>query len=471
MIRRFSVNFAIFSIFVDLFAVFAILWLNVFIRPYIDEFLPVKPVPLGKFNMPVVLYIVFPLTWIAIMATFSVYDGSKNLRVADELTGLTLGSMFAGIALAGILYLTYRDVSRAMFLIFGSMTYLVLLSWRLIARSIYRQRNQAADRVRHVLIVGAGPVGMKVEKLVRLNGENGLQCVGFLDDDLQKQSSRDNVLGPLTTIRQVVEEKHVDDVIVALPRRAYNSLNAMTDSLHDLPLHIWVVPDYFELAIHQARLADFAGLPMLDLRAPALSEYQRMIKRMFDLVFISLFLVPALSIMGITALAIWMFDGRPILFRQKRAGENGRLFTLYKFRTMVPNAEKELFQIAKIDEQGNILHKQQDDPRVTPLGRFLRRFSLDELPQLFNILNGDMSLVGPRPELPELVEKYQPWQRERFAIPQGLTGWWQIHGRSDKPMHLNTADDLYYVKNYSFGLDLYILMRTFWIVVRGKGAY
>jgi lipopolysaccharide/colanic/teichoic acid biosynthesis glycosyltransferase len=223
--------------------------------------------------------------------------------------------------------------------------------------------------------------------------------------------------------------------------------------------------------MHQARLADFAGLPMLDLHAPALSEYQRMIKRMFDLVFTSLFLLPALVVMGITALGIWIFDGRPILFKQKRAGESGRLFTLYKFRTMVPNAEKKLFQVAKIDPQGNILHKQHDDPRVTSFGRFLRRYSLDELPQIFNILNGDMSLVGPRPELPELVEKYQPWQRERFAIPQGLTGWWQIHGRSDKPMHLNTAEDLYYVKNYSFGLDLYILMRTFWIVLRGKGAY
>jgi FlaA1/EpsC-like NDP-sugar epimerase len=164
MIRRFSVNFAIFSIFVDGVSIFAILWLNVSIRPFIDQFLPVKPIALGTFSLPIALYFIFPLAWIAIMANFSVYDGSKNLQVADEFTSLTLGSMIAGIALAGILYLTYRDVSRAMFLSFELMTYLVLLSWRIIARSIYRRRNQAPERVRHVLIVGAGPVGIEVAK-------------------------------------------------------------------------------------------------------------------------------------------------------------------------------------------------------------------------------------------------------------------------------------------------------------------
>jgi exopolysaccharide biosynthesis polyprenyl glycosylphosphotransferase len=271
--------------------------------------------------------------------------------------------------------------------------------------------------------------------------------------------------------RKMVEERHVEDVVVALPRRAYDHVNALVESLQDQPVNIWIVPDYFQIALHQARLAEFAGLPMLDLRAPAITEYQRMIKRLFDLLVIAVFLLPALLVMAVVALLILMVDGRPILFKQKRTGESGKLFTLYKFRTMIPDAEKMLFKVAKTDVHGNLLHKLHDDPRVTPLGRILRRFSFDELPQLFNILNGDMSLVGPRPELPELVKNYKPWQRERFAIPQGLTGWWQIHGRSDKPMHLHTEDDLYYVKNYSFWLDVYILMRTFWIVLRGRGAY
>ena len=213
------------------------------------------------------------------------------------------------------------------------------------------------------------------------------------------------------------------------------------------------------------------GIPMFDLRAPALSEVQRLIKRAFDIVLSLLALIPILPLMAIISLVILLDDGRPIFFRQKRVGENGRLFAMYKFRSMVKNAEQLQSQVEQKDENGNIIHKRRDDPRVTRVGRLLRRFSLDELPQIFNVLRGTLSLVGPRPELPYLVEKYQPWQRKRFAVPQGMTGWWQIHGRSDKPMHLHTEDDLYYVQNYSIWLDIQILIRTFWIIVRGKGAY
>jgi lipopolysaccharide/colanic/teichoic acid biosynthesis glycosyltransferase len=175
--------------------------------------------------------------------------------------------------------------------------------------------------------------------------------------------------------------------------------------------------------------------------------------------------------MAVSALMIMLEDGRPVLFTQMRVGENGRLFGMLKFRTMVKNAEQLQSQVEKRDADGNLIHKSKDDPRVTRVGRFLRRFSLDELPQLFNILRGDMSLVGPRPEMPYLVEKYQPWQRKRFAVPPGLTGWWQVNGRSDRPMHLNTEDDLYYINNYSLLLDIQILIKTVWIVLVGRGAY
>jgi lipopolysaccharide/colanic/teichoic acid biosynthesis glycosyltransferase len=127
--------------------------------------------------------------------------------------------------------------------------------------------------------------------------------------------------------------------------------------------------------------------------------------------------------------------------------------------------------VERIDEEGHLIHKSDQDPRVTHIGGFLRRTSLDELPQLFNVIKGDMSLVGPRPELPYLVEEYQLWQRKRFAMPPGMTGWWQISGRSDKPMHLNTEDDLYYVQHYSLLLDIYILIRTIPIVLSGSGAF
>ena len=144
---------------------------------------------------------------------------------------------------------------------------------------------------------------------------------------------------------------------------------------------------------------------------------------------------------------------------------------MLKFRTMQPEAEAMRQAVEHTDEQGHLIHKRLDDPRVTRIGRILRRASLDELPQLFNVLKGEMSLVGPRPELPYLVERYELWQRQRFAVPQGMTGWWQVNGRSDKPMHLNTEDDLYYVQNYSILLDIFILIRTIGVVIAGKGAF
>jgi len=209
----------------------------------------------------------------------------------------------------------------------------------------------------------------------------------------------------------------------------------------------------------------------MDLRAPALSEYQRMIKRAFDLV-VTLLLMPfVLPVFGLIAIAIKRDSPGPVFFRTIRVGENGRKFRMTKFRTMVVGAEKMQHTVAKLDANGNMIYKTPDDPRVTRVGRFLRRTSLDEFPQLFNVFKGEMSLVGPRPEMPELVEKYDLWQRKRFAVPQGMTGWWQINGRSDKPMHLHTEEDLYYVQHYSIWLDLQILVMTLWAVLRGRGAY
>jgi exopolysaccharide biosynthesis polyprenyl glycosylphosphotransferase len=210
---------------------------------------------------------------------------------------------------------------------------------------------------------------------------------------------------------------------------------------------------------------------MFDLRAPALNDFQRLVKRAFDLSVAILFFPFILLMMGVIAIAIRLEGPGPILLRQQRVGENGRLFGMFKFRTMVPNAEKLRHLVEHFNEEGHFIHKSSDDPRVTRVGRFLRKTSLDELPQVFNILRGEMSLVGPRPELPYLVEQYEPWQRTRFAVPQGLTGWWQVNGRSDKPMHLHTEDDLYYVQNYSLILDIQILLKTIDIVLRGRGAY
>jgi len=161
------------------------------------------------------------------------------------------------------------------------------------------------------------------------------------------------------------------------------------------------------------------------------------------------------------ALCVWLESGAPILYRQTRVGEGGRTFDLVKFRSMRTDAEKD----------GVPVWAKSNDDRTTRVGRFIRRTSIDELPQFFNVLKGDISLVGPRPEMPWLVDEYAPWQRKRFAVPQGVTGWWQVNGRSDKAMHLHTDEDLYYIQNYSLWLDIFILLKTPWAILRGKGAY
>ncbi len=203
----------------------------------------------------------------------------------------------------------------------------------------------------------------------------------------------------------------------------------------------------------------------------SLTGYQRAIKRTIDVAAAGLGLIAIAPVMVAIAIAIKLDSHGPVFFRQQRVGENKRMFGMYKFRSMYTDAEQRLSEVMQHTTDGHVIHKRRNDPRVTGVGRFIRRTSLDELPQLLNVIFGDMSLVGPRPELPMLVAKYEPWQHERLLVPQGMTGWWQVNGRSDKPMHLNTEEDIYYVRNYSLMLDMQIILKTVWVVLRGKGAY
>jgi exopolysaccharide biosynthesis polyprenyl glycosylphosphotransferase len=470
MFRRFSVNYALFSIGLDAVLIIAALALASALRPALSNLPFIQYVP-APWPLPWPLFLLFPPLWIGIFLLVSVYDGRRNMRLSDEFASLSIGSAVALVSMAGTLYLSFRDVSRAAFLLFFTLAYLGMTAWRLAARWLQRQSAGWKRAQRHVLIVGAGSVGRQLRSQIQEYPELDLAVIGFLDDDESKLHSQSDILGRVDQARRVIRQQGVEDVVIALPGSAFELVNNLVAELHDLPVKVWVVPDYFRLALHQARVEDFAGIPMLDLRAPALTDYQRMVKRAFDLAVTLLALPPILLLTAIIALLIRLEGPGPVIFRQKRVGENGRLFELYKFRTMVPGAEKLRSVVEHRDENGHLIHKSPKDPRITRVGRFLRSTSLDELPQFFNILKGDMSLVGPRPELPYLVDEYKPWQRKRFAVPPGLTGWWQVNGRSDRPMHLNTEDDLYYVQHYSLWLDLWILFRTVWVVVNRKGAF
>ncbi len=470
MLRRFSVNFALFSIFLDGLSVISSLWLAVLLRPFLNQFSFIEQIS-PPVIMPRALYFIFTLIWLVIYLTLSIYDGRKYLRAVDEFAMLSLAVSIAAVSSAGILYFSYREVSRALFVTFVLLAYIFCFIWRSLARFYFRTQRKSPARDQRVLIVGTGSLGMRVHtQMLEVQNPN-LIPLGFVDHGLELSSESPFFLGDSENIKEIIREFDISDVVIALPHSAYHQMGDIVQRLEDQPVQVWVALGFFDLALYKTSIEDFAGIPMLDLRASAIDEYQRMIKRAFDLVFGLAALVLALPLMASAALMIFLEDGRPVLFQQKRVGENGRLFNMLKFRTMVRNAEQLQGQVDRRDQEGNVLHKSKEDPRVTRAGKFLRRFSLDELPQFINVVRGDMSLVGPRPELPYLVEKYQPWQRKRFAIPPGITGWWQVNGRSDKPMHLHTEDDLYYIQNYSILLDVQILLRTIWVVLGGKGSY
>lgn len=469
MLRRFSVDFAILSMLADAVLTLLALRLAVIMRPALPLFFPSLR-PLETVHLPVHLYVIAPFLWVLVLLVISAYDPKHTYKAADEFQRVAFGTMLAALCFAGFLYLTSREVSRWLFVLFAAFNFSFLLGWRTVARLLWRW-SRVPPVCRRVLVIGAGEVGQRVACMIEKYAWTGLEFVGYLDDCPVEQGEGLPVLGTLDEVARVVHECKVEEVVIALPRQAYARLDSLVATLHELPVQARIVPDYFALALYRASAEDFAGIPMINLRTPALNDFQRLMKRLFDLVVGGAMTIAALPIMAVVALAIKLDSPGPVLFRQQRVGENGRLFTMYKFRTMVDGAEQLQEQVNEVDEQGHIIHKKPDDPRVTRVGRFLRRFSLDELPQLFNVLKGDMSLVGPRPELPWLVEKYEPWQRKRFAVPQGITGWWQVNGRSDKPMHLHTEDDLFYIQNYSLWLDLKILWKTLWVVLLGKGAY
>jgi exopolysaccharide biosynthesis polyprenyl glycosylphosphotransferase len=467
MLKRFSTNFALFSLALDL----GLTTVALSLAEHLRGTLPWGKVFIADSYIPWVLYGIVVAIWLVVFVVLSVYDPRRTYKAVDEFQGVLVANCFALLIFAGTLYLTFREVSRLLFVYFATLSTAFLLAWRTVARVVFRLSNGHTLPEQHVLIAGAGKLGHRIAATIREYSWTGLSLLGYLDDDPRKEDNGLPLLGTLDDAREIVEKHQVAELIVALPQHAHERLNQLIADLQKVPVNIRVVPDYFSLALFRATVDDFGGLPLINLREPVLNPYQRLVKRAIDLALGSFALLSLSPMMGIVALAIRLDSRGPAIFKQQRVGENGKLFWMYKFRSMIYDAEACLDQVVKRTDDGRIIHKKQDDPRVTRVGRFLRRTSLDELPQLWNVLKGEMSLVGPRPELPWLVEEYEPWQCKRFVVPQGMTGWWQVNGRSDKLMHEHTDEDLFYIQNYSLLLDLQILWRTIGAVLKRSGAF
>jgi exopolysaccharide biosynthesis polyprenyl glycosylphosphotransferase len=419
------------------------------------------------FETPPALYILAPALWLIAFQFAGVYLPSESAWLWREIQRVVIGHALACLLFFGVLYLLYRDYSRLQSLYFLTLTLLGLGAYRIVLRIAYRLTGRRVLRSRAVLIVGTDENAQRIGKTVNLYAWAGLYLVGYLKhhpDDKIAEEIAQCVLGIVDDLPLMVAKHRIDEVIFALKSPDYAYLSRMIQALQYQVTNIRLAPDYSDLAYFHVSVENFGGIPLLGLREAVLSPSQRLVKRLFDLTLATLGLVFGLPLLIVIAIAIKLESPGPILYPQKRIGEHGRPFLMLKFRSMVANADK-------LQDKSSVDHKKREDPRVTRVGRFLRRTSLDELPQLLNILRGDMSVVGPRPEMPWLVSKYEPWQRKRFEVPQGLTGWWQINGRADKPMYLHTEDDLFYIRNYSLWLDIQIIIRTVLIIFTGRGAY
>lgn len=469
--RKLDTNIIFFSILADLLVTLIAFFLAVQARYWLPFGVSLTWDDVAQ---PWPIYLLLALLWGVTFIVAQVYDAHHSERAKGEAEAVIWAVGVASLVFAGVLYLTFREVPRRLFFYFIVADLTLLIGLRAMLRAALRFAGRAKPTPRRVLIVGAGWLARQVAVGVRAQSAAGLSLVGCVDNDVSVLHPDDSVgpwLGPVQDAPGLVRSKEVDEVIFALPLRADGAIEWLVRALQDYPVRVRVVPDYLDMAMSRATVEDFNGLPLVGLHDPAINGFDRAIKRCFDLVASLLILLIIWPILVLVALVIKLDSPGPALFIQERIGENGRAFRMYKFRSMVVDADKMSNSLAGLDRNSVVIHKTPDDPRVTRVGRFIRRASLDELPQFFNVLRGEMSLVGPRPELPWLVENYEFWQRRRFAVPPGITGWWQINGRSDRLMHMHTEDDLYYIQNYSPLLDLHILWRTIGVVLRGNGAY
>jgi len=425
--------------------------------------IPIQPVTKG--TPPIEMYFqLIPVTaimWPTVFYFQGLYQRRRLRSRFDELLRVVLAVMLATILLTAFLTF-YRPsdftYSRLFLPIFAGVDVVLVAFSRWLISDILRRIRRSGGNLQIVLIIGAGELGKRLVKSLRAHREYGFSVVGFLDDDPGKQKRKIHgvpVLGTTKQLEAIAEEHHVDQVMIALPMAAHQRVVKLIRRCGQLLVEIKVVPDLLQYYVVRARTEELDGLPIINLTQIPLEGWNQIVKRVFDVVGAAVLLLATGWLFPIIAWLIKREDHGPALYSQIRLGLDGRSFKLYTFRAM------------RIDDPDNGQGKwtRTDDPRVTRIGAILRRYNLDELPQLFNVIKGDMSLVGPRPEQPEFVDRFKsryPEYQARHRVRAGLTGWAQVNGlRGDTSIRQRVVHDLYYIENWSLALDLKILWRTF----------
>jgi exopolysaccharide biosynthesis polyprenyl glycosylphosphotransferase len=365
--------------------------------------------------------------------------------------------------------------SRLMMIYVAAITIILLSAARVVRRSIQARLRRRGIGVQRVLVVGAGAAGRAVMTTMLARKELGYQVIGYLDDNRDRGETdlgRLRGLGGLDNLPSVLRTEGVDLVVIAIPWKHHDRIVQLIQHCQNAGVDVSVVPDVFQLNMRQVLVENLGGIALLRINGqPAFKGSNRLFKRVVDLLLIVLALPLLIPLFALIALAIRLEGPGPIFYKAVRIGENGRRFQMYKFRSMIPDADKLRAELVKTHELDPRHPKLRDDPRVTKVGRFIRRTSLDELPNLINVVLGEMSLVGPRPPTPDEVALYEPWHRQRLQIKPGMTGLWQVSGRSEIPFDEMCLLDIYYIENWSMGLDAQILMMTIPRVLLRQGAY
>ncbi len=417
----------------------------------------------------------FLITW-AVVGYFSTFYRDLELSNPIQLIlnivsqlGVVLVVIYAG------LYLFRRvDVSRTYVLLIGAVDFVLLVIGRAVTYSGVSWMRDRLRRYHYLLIVGCGPRAREMAALIEESRGMGLRLIGFVDPNLS-DASLPNLGGykvhGIEELSGILQQEVVDEIVFAVNMQELARLEPVMQHCADVGMRTRVQLEFLPAAYSRIYLEKFRDVQLLSLSSAPDSELRLFFKRIFDAVLSFAVLIVFAPVLLCIAAMIRLTSPGPVLFRQTRCGLGGRRFMLYKFRSMINNAEQMRAELHQLNELDGPVFKISDDPRITTVGRWLRRFSLDELPQLWNILRGDMSFVGPRPAVPEEVEQYEDWQRRRLRMRPGLTCTWVLEGRNHVDFNRWMQLDLTYIDNWSLWLDFKIFVRTIPIVLSGRGAY
>jgi len=429
-------------------------------------------VPLGVPPFEAYLYplvVMVPL-WLVLFRSHGLYQPQRTASTLHEASAVVRASAIGVLLLVAVTFFTRSYFySRGVMLCFSVLAPFSTIAVRTVLRSGLRALRRRGFNQRFVMVVGGGRLAEEVIDRIHNQPEAGLRVLGILAEGSGRGRGSLRgvpVLGGHGALKAALKgDTRVDQVIIALPRNESEAVEKVLADLEDEMVSVKLIPDLLHVMTLCSSVEDMDGLPVINLRDTPMVGWPAVQKRVFDLVASSLALVAVGPLMGSIALAILVSSGRPILYRQLRMGLDGRVFPMWKFRSMRRDSEAATGPVWAVS----------GDPRRTRLGVWLRRFNLDELPQLWNVIRGDMSLVGPRPERPVFIEEFRreiPGYMLRHKVKAGLTGWAQVHGwRGNTSLHERLEHDLYYVQNWSLGLDVRILLMTVVRAVVQRNAY